>query len=924
MSIQSSGYSQNSMAVSADKDRIFLPKSEIDERVQQLSLPLPDTELAKVSALPLVPNTMECMTVVSSPAKKVGKDILIPKAEKKPEPKISMEGQLKILPIMLKRLEKHFQKDGINLTRDLGAITLRQCITICFIDLMSNIYLNMPQGIEIELEYISDIVSSVLNLKGEWSEDGSRIIESFEILIKHIGHDVKVINEHLREKIIPLMKLTLIYDLPINSTSPTPNFGINYYVCSMIFMALNFLNPWYAAKADLYKNFTIEVLADDQINLTKLLLKQLKFNSKKTPDGIRQHQFKAALAKIIEFLSCYADKKLKEVIPICLRILKKPKCSVWEIDKLLLKLANTQKMIQSCKGKFLEIVNEMREFNYPKKGKQKLDISKEEFEETIQDLLKNFDNNSLLLTTQNLLCELLFPILEITFKSSKEKELLLDRIDLEEPEIDFEDIEPAVSKAKSDEIVLPDDEKGTEALKPKKKVITLPLASSEISKSIKFPSLDAVKSVGDLANIFHRSLLDAYDFKILPLPAHMQKAIKDKVDLAIHQQLFANTCLTTLLDLKEKESCTKEESETVDSFILLWSYIASEQGLTATYIDNFPNEILVHRITFFLDSLELPVENSWSQIPFLNRQSIGFRYGHSSGLRSSLATKESDSKERNALPTAEKCLASAFGVQLIALQHFKPDLKETFVQPLQQFLLSWESREKTESFAFPTAHKKEKPEFSKFKGMSKQLSQVMLGVENKLQEMIALKIPDSQVKTLKDAQEHLKNLINLLSLAAHQAQNPLYSGILMHMILLSAQFLIENLGLFLSYKNDDSLQDLWEMTLDIHNFEVYCSKYDLDAVLNGKEKDFLRLLNFGNKGIYPHGYFAKTPRKAVSKLMVFLNDLFERAEISKNAGPDFIPGGKSENYLPLYMEYCEQICGLACKLLKGHILDVKA
>jgi hypothetical protein len=425
----------------------------------------------------------------------------------------------------------------------------------------------------------------------------------------------------------------------------------------------------------------------------------------------------------------------------------------------------------------------------------------------------------------------------------------------------------------------------TKAKTAKQSAPAIPAASALVPKfdvsMASYPPL--VSLVTSLANVYGFS-------ENCKIPSDMTDKISH-VEIAQQQQLHALHC--THIISKMHQTNDTIDPRVLSSLFFHSGLLSIEQALTSEYTRQHPNEPLVHHLSQLSRSLDLAVESNWvkqlgpfdARYPFscqnanqLDRASLAVR------LNIGLAKNEPCPKE--AVIFCEKWMQEAIAIQKSLFEKHLGANKEYALKQLSEIEnrlklvdsdKSKQLKEKTSVFS--------KEQMGQLETAEKALKETLESLRKKMSE---LHVSSQMGKRLQNVMYHLTMLTHLPALMKKFA-DPEYWIIHGQLLVLSTQYLTENLGAYLANKMG--------YHVFTHDLTIYGTCYGLSSVLDEQEKGLLESLCIGKGLEYPFKYFSqKQDKEEISPLMSFLSELTLLSKTITINGKDFtFSGRKSQN-----------------------------
>lgn len=293
------------------------------------------------------------------------------------------------------------------------------------------------------------------------------------------------------------------------------------------------------------------------------------------------------------------------------------------------------------------------------------------------------------------------------------------------------------------------------------------------------------------------------------------------------------------------------------SFASLLGYLGIERGLTAQILKRSNQTVLRHSLSSLFEVLNNPIDNSI--IKSFDKVTLEYRYPRSESLS---GNSISETWIKYLKDFIELSLESTSGVDQIEFQEVFNTLISSLVS--QKPIIKSAINREQETLLI-------------------KVSQEIESKEKILHDLIKNEGNQERKEILKHLLKHTK-VLSHVSLLETKFMHPRYMLILGQMMMLSAQYAIENMGLLLAM-NSGLNNVVRQMGDDLHDLNAYCELYGLDEHLEENQKPWIQFLNVG-KGfeyINEHSALRDTPSEAVR----FLKSLHECSLASIDSESDW-------------------------------------
>lgn len=390
------------------------------------------------------------------------------------------------------------------------------------------------------------------------------------------------------------------------------------------------------------------------------------------------------------------------------------------------------------------------------------------------------------------------------------------------------------------------------------------------------------------------------------------------------QQSHAAHCMSLSWQMLQ-QSKIEQHQEILASSFFHWGHGTIEQSLTAEHLKTQGSEqTFYHPLSRLLDSLKMPLTGFWTKHADKATFYVRYPFMYASGKpeEDPIALRLNTQRGQNAalLNGLKEQFAhvvdEAMQLQLAALAKDPADNAENQIklQSLQKTFLDCKLKVEESS---ASALKMLSAEQAKLlDSIQSSLKTAAEGLHQLVSKAEAEKSYHPQLlKTLKNALYHLNNLASLPSLLkAHF--DPKYWIIHAHLLVLSSQYLAENIGIFLALQKGQR-----PLT---HDLFFYASNYNLGSSLSVAQAAVLDALNVKKGSEYLVKYFWKTPKDFVTPIMEMLDNLTELSRTIALHGEGFTASGRKElNVAALQstlLEHVKNLSDLSLALVNAHLL----
>lgn len=356
----------------------------------------------------------------------------------------------------------------------------------------------------------------------------------------------------------------------------------------------------------------------------------------------------------------------------------------------------------------------------------------------------------------------------------------------------------------------------------------------------------------------HLELLDKHSLR------NRKEISRDK--LALYDQRHVVRILEAGLEMVQSKHLIAQDKALIPSvqslmkIIFLEMYLCFERGLSAKLLSQNEHVALSHDLRSLLSTLSK--KTKLVVVEHLNRETILFRYPY---------PKTDQRNMVEILKKTPKMLQEFIELFLESQGNGRENLIEMLKEKI--------SLEQTYD--------------PKIKGtlteeQMKSLSSVEQSLQNALESLqthIGFTNNNEEKELLFHISKHvemLSHLPTLLRLFPHSR----YMLIQAKMLMLSSQYAVENIGLYMVKKtNVEGVVSY--MAGDLHNLEIYCEDYELDAQLNDDGKALIKQLNVGKAFEYIHVYFARN--RTISPCVEFISELSEWSFAASDAESIWLP-----------------------------------
>lgn len=338
----------------------------------------------------------------------------------------------------------------------------------------------------------------------------------------------------------------------------------------------------------------------------------------------------------------------------------------------------------------------------------------------------------------------------------------------------------------------------------------------------------------------------------------------DRPTQARHQQIYFLNCLANVLELLDRRP-----TSALVQFACLFGHLSLEQGLTERHLRAFPNGFLSHSLREMLEDLGIRIgSNPWTDE---DCGTLAHRYAWNMTGGLSFALRHI--RENHPKTTDEFCekrskwMEGAAQFNIEVLSHGCPAEKQALLKRIQSVLEVFGKNTSTANKASVEEHAKNAlPRAHVLTEWEGKLKKSISAIDASIKAHAAGEVP-----YLFNARNHLLNLIAAINLFKQYPQQA-FLHVHLQMMLISAQYFAENLGIHLSQWVDHSLYS-----------------YGLEEGLKKEEEATLKIINVEKGSEYPYSYFAynRTP----SALMRILSDLYAQSFEAQFLGDGAVPSG---------------------------------
>lgn len=404
------------------------------------------------------------------------------------------------------------------------------------------------------------------------------------------------------------------------------------------------------------------------------------------------------------------------------------------------------------------------------------------------------------------------------------------------------------------------------------------------------------------------------------LPISMSGTQPTPSEIAVRQQLYANDCLMTALEIRSK--CTDfNDLALVNQLVLQWGYSALEQGLSTEYAKAFPMNSLQHDLAMLLHSLGVSLNNIWTEHAASHTLYQRYPWYFTASGNSALPIALQIIREKDGAAAKKfgddlpKWVEEAASLQVKVAAHKCTNKQNIQIKTIEAVV------EKLRKIG--SLKSKESSEVDQKEALSKKNESVLNVCVKKLNKALQLfqgnikarnDLSDDALKALKNAAHHLLNLRNGLGLFKRFPQQR-FMHLHLQALHASIKNFSENLGVVLSYQQGDG----WYT----HSLQTYHEHYGLAQKFSSEILQTLAMIDVEKGDEYPFKYFAHHSAKNVSKLMHVLNEFYARSQEAILIGEGAVPAGlKSKDVSALQAEltdWAQRFTELASTLATTHL-----
>lgn len=311
--------------------------------------------------------------------------------------------------------------------------------------------------------------------------------------------------------------------------------------------------------------------------------------------------------------------------------------------------------------------------------------------------------------------------------------------------------------------------------------------------------------------------------------------------VAVQQQFFMLDCLQSVSEMLH-QSKQSANQKLLRYFFRVYENLVVEQGLTAACVTKRPEMELTHRIDHLFEMMQLKAsayvagQYTKGTIPERYPFSVSLQYRPESEMKVAMDTRIAEFADISAAAfSGEKTITS-----VVLLKDVEASSKAAQVESAEAEV--------------------------------KELNQRAL--------LRALEVLDRSIKTANGSNElqnmryHLTNLMQVMKLIEEYPAIRFLNA-QAHMALISVQYFIENLGVYLSKLKDAEMHT--------HSFKAYCEAFQLGEGLPEQMLTLLHELDVRKGSEYLFRYFGIRKKEQISPVMLFQSGVYASSVIARRA-----------------------------------------
>lgn len=391
---------------------------------------------------------------------------------------------------------------------------------------------------------------------------------------------------------------------------------------------------------------------------------------------------------------------------------------------------------------------------------------------------------------------------------------------------------------------------------------------------------------------------------------------------AQYQQVYSNDQFALTLELLPL--CTdSSDKKIVLNMLLLWGYLALEQGVDVAYRKAFPNDAIVHDLQRLAQDLNLkgvPKSNLWMKEA--GNHSLSHRYPWNYSVEKDakfpFALRHMREDDGETVKQLEKDLTQwvhdAGQFQVEVLQHVNsahsviPKISALLAEFTKQKASAAQGDRKNDAAA--TSASGNKVMTGCVASLEKAAGQIQTYLKERQSQGDQKEDMAKRDKhhSLQNALHHLKMMQAGIKLFTRFPQQR-YMHLIFHLLMSSAKNYTET---------------YWTAVIGIptHCLTKYY-EYGATKRLKSDIVETVEMLDVRKGDEHPYSYFADTPAKKVSKAMITLSELYARSQEAVLVGEGATPDGmKEKSAAVLQAEMTDWVCrftNLVCALAGTHL-----
>lgn len=361
-------------------------------------------------------------------------------------------------------------------------------------------------------------------------------------------------------------------------------------------------------------------------------------------------------------------------------------------------------------------------------------------------------------------------------------------------------------------------------------------------------------------------------------------------------QAFAFHFVDVMTEMLQFKNFPGDARSAVAGLLGLEMDLVEERRVTAELLKKKPNLLLKHHLKELRNALGLPVKGH-PVLNLLSTETILFRY-----------SDKADHSERGNLILQQSPELIKDLIRLV-FESLPTNTVEEMVKKLEKLADTFQKR--TDMGGTLT-----QDQLKMLGELEVQLKSSAEGMKKALYNLPK----NERTEMLTHIAKHLSVLRQIPSIITH-CPNQRYLMVPALMLLLSAQYAVENLGLLCAWKTG-MRRVILSMGDDLHKLRAY-EGFGLLDPLDQRERSLVELLDVGKAGEFIFEYCSKSSNESASELVKLISELYSWSLAAADNKGVWAPRGKDDKEFAeiqkRLIQMTDAVCRLVDKLVKSHV-----